>query len=224
MLSRPSIAPDPGSPDVAGDVVLPSTATPSADRDTSTRPTFAADYRELGDRALAAAAGMGDRRAFEEIVRRLGPDMLRYATHLLSDRGAAEDIVQDALVDAWRGLRHFRSDSSLRTWLFSVVSHKVTDHRRRRSIAPVEDWVFERPSQDPRDDPSRTVSDADFLSALDDALAELPYRQRACWLLREVEGMKHTEIGTVMALSPGAVRGHLTRARATLETRLETWR
>ena len=56
------------------------------------------------------------------------------------------------------------------------------------------------------------------------ALAELPYRQRACWLLREVEGMTHPEIGAIMTLSAGAVRGQLTRARATLSERLATWR
>lgn len=220
MLSRPSMAPDPGSPGVAGATEPGDTRLRHPDGTAAIR----AELAELPDRALAAAAAVGDRFAFEEIARRFGPDMLRYATHLLSDRGAAEDIVQDSLVDAWRGIRTFRAESSVRTWLFSVVSHKVIDHRRRRSVAPVEDWVLERPSLDPKDDPSSAASEASFLSALDVALAGLPYRQRACWLLREVEGMKHADIGTVMSLSPGAVRGHLTRARATLGERLETWK
>ncbi len=192
----------------------------------TTGPTTAAhtdELRALSDRALASAAAIGDRAAFEEIVRRFGPDMLRYSCYLLPDRGAAEEIVQDALVAAWTGLGRYRAESTLRTWLFSIVTNKVTDHRRRRSIPAAEAWVFDRPSTDPRHNPHTAISNSDFLIALDTALGELPYRQRACWLLREVEGLKLTEIGTVMSLSPNAVRGHLARARTTLGRTLQDW-
>ncbi|WP_283508705.1 RNA polymerase sigma factor [Rhodococcus sp. G-MC3] len=170
-----------------------------------------------------SAAALGDTDAFEQIVSHYGPEMLRYARNMLSDEGAAEEVVQDAFVAAWKGLDTFRGDSKLRTWLFSMVSHKVVDHRRRRSMAPAEDWVFERRSTDSNVDPEKRASSDDFMRDLGKALTELPYRQRACWLLREVEGMTHPEIGQIMTLSAGAVRGQLLRARATLSERLAAW-
>lgn len=177
----------------------------------------------LSDHVLVSAAALGDTEAFEQIVARYGPEMFRYARNMLSDHGAAEEVVQDAFVAAWKGLDTFRGDSALRTWLFSMVSHKVVDHRRRRTVAPAEDWVFERRSTDSYADPEARASGGGFMVDLERALAELPYRQRACWLLREVEGMTHPEIGQIMTLSAGAVRGQLQRARATLSERLAAW-
>ncbi|MET0195790.1 RNA polymerase sigma factor [Rhodococcus sp. RS1C4] len=181
------------------------------------------DGGPLSDHVLVSNAALGDTDAFELIVARYGPEMFRYARNMLSDHGAAEEVVQDAFVAAWKGLDTFRGDSKLRTWLFSMVSHKVVDHRRKRAVAPAEDWVFERRSTDARADPEVSVTNDDFMADLGRALAELPYRQRACWLLREVEGMTHPEIGQIMTLSASAVRGHLVRARATLSERLAAW-
>ena len=195
----------------------------------STEASRASDEQDLeflaaSDRTLVNAAALGEREAFEAIVLRYGPQMLRYAQNMLSDAGAAEEVTQDAFLAAWKGLDNFRGDASLRTWLFTLVSHKVIDHRRRRSIAPAEDWVFATAPASEAYDPETHVSNADFLADLAAALAELPYRQRAAWLLREVDGMTHAEIGGILTITPSAVRGHLTRAQATLSGRMAAWR
>jgi RNA polymerase sigma-70 factor (ECF subfamily) len=185
---------------------------------------FGEEFIAASDQALINAAKLGERDAFEAIVLRYGPEMLRYAQNMLSDNGAAEEVTQDAFVAAWKGLDTFRGDSSLRTWLFTMVSHKVVDQRRRRSIAPAQDWVFDTAPAPLTDDPETRVNNDNFLSELDLALAELPYRQRAAWLLREVDGMTHVEIGRILLITPSAVRGHLVRARATLSERMAAWR
>lgn len=192
----------------------------SADHDAH----FGHEFIAAPDRVLVNAAALGERDAFEAIVLRYGPEMLRYARNMLSDGGAAEEVTQDAFLAAWKGLDTFRGDSSLRTWLFTLVSHKVVDHRRRRSIAPTQDWVFDTTPAPLTDDPETRISNTDFLAELDVALAELPYRQRAAWLLREVDGMTHAEIGRILLITPSAVRGHLVRARATLSERMAQWR
>lgn len=182
------------------------------------------EFLTASDRELVNAAVLGERDAFEAIVLRYGPQMLRYAQNMLSDAGAAEEVTQDAFVAAWKGMDGFRGDSTLRTWLFTLVSHKVIDHRRRRSIAPAEDWVFDTSAAPEKYAPETHVSNADFLAELAVALAELPYHQRAAWLLREVDGMTQTEIGRILTITPSAVRGHLTRASATLSERMAAWR
>jgi RNA polymerase sigma-70 factor (ECF subfamily) len=186
--------------------------------------SFGEEFIAASDRVLVNAAALGERDAFEAIVLRYGPEVLRYARNMLTDAGAAEEVTQDAFLAAWKGLDGFRGDSSLRTWLFTLVSRKVVDHRRRRSVAPHRDWVFDTTPAPITDDPETHASNTDFLAELDVALAELPYRQRAAWLLREVDGMTHVEIGRILVITPSAVRGHLSRARSTLSERMAAWR
>jgi RNA polymerase sigma-70 factor (ECF subfamily) len=176
------------------------------------------------DLVLARAAALGDRDAFEEIVRLHGPGMLRYARRVLRDPGDAEEAVQDAFVAAWRSLERYRGESALRTWLFGLTSHKAVDLARRRRPAPVDDeLVAERPAG-PAADPWEHAGAADLARALERALARLPYRQRACWLLVEIEGLTQAEVAEVLGIGPDAVRGQLFRARRALEERMATWR
>lgn len=176
------------------------------------------------DVALARAAAMGDRDAFEQIVRLHGPGMHRYARRMLSDPGDAEEAVQDAFVAAWRSLDRYRGDSALRTWLFGLTSHKAVDLSRRRRPVPVADEVAAARPAGAGSDPWQQASAGELVRALDLALAELPHRQRACWLLDEVEGLSQAEIAQVLGLGPDAVRGQLYRARRALEERMATWR
>ncbi len=182
------------------------------------------EFLAAPDRALVNAAALGERDAFEAIVLRYGPEMLRYAQNMLADSGAAEEVTQDAFVAAWKGLDGFRGEASLRTWLFTLVSHKAIDYRRRRRASPVQDWVFDTAQAAESDEPETHVSNASFLAELAMALGELTDRQRAAWLLHEVDGMTHAEIGRILTITPSAVRGHLTRARAALSERMAAWR
>ena len=190
----------------------------------SGRPIEGSEFVAAPDRALINAAAVGERDAFEAIVLRYGPEMMRYAQNMLSDAGAAEEVTQDAFVAAWKGLDGFRGDASLRTWLFTLVSHKVIDYRRRKRASPAEDWVFESVRAAEFYEPETRASNASFLEELGVALAGLPERQRAAWLLHEVDGMTHVEIARILTVTPSAVRGHLTRARAALSERMSAWR
>jgi RNA polymerase sigma-70 factor (ECF subfamily) len=176
------------------------------------------------DERLARAAALGDRVAFEMIVRRHTPALLRYATHQLGWDADAQDVVQEALLAAWRNLDRFDGRSALRTWLFAVLSHKLVDHRRRRRPVPVPDDALLTQPADPAADPARHAVRAELVDALRSALAELPHRQRATWLLIEIEGLTQREAAAVLRLTPDAVRGNVFRARRTLGERLARWR
>lgn len=181
------------------------------------------DLASLPDRALAAAAAVGDRDAFDEIVRRFAPSMTRFAESMLGDHGAAEEVVQDSFVAAWKAIAGYRHESALRTWLFGITSHKSLDHRRRRIPRPADDHVVDGACTDPHTDPSGTCSGAAFLVAVDAVLGTMPPRQRACWVLREVDGLRVVDVADIMSMTPGAVRGQIARARVTLEARLDAW-
>ena len=84
--------------------------------------------------------------------------------------------------------------------------------------------MIEPMAADDDHDPFASASNSAFLEAMEMALSELPPRQRAVWMLREIEGMTFPQIGTVLSLSPDGARGHHHRARATLRQRLAQWR
>nr|WP_302916369.1 sigma-70 family RNA polymerase sigma factor [Mycolicibacterium arseniciresistens] len=176
------------------------------------------------DCGLAAAAAAGDRQAFEQLVRRHGPALHRYARRMTRDEHAVADIVQETFVAAWRRIGGFRGDSGVRTWLFAICQRKVVDSHRVKRAVPIDDRLIDPADTSSTADPFAAVSNAAFVAALEAALVELPPRQRAVWMLREVEELTFPEIGTILELSPDGARGHHHRARATLQQRLQRWR
>ncbi|MGB3356548.1 MAG: sigma-70 family RNA polymerase sigma factor [Mycobacterium sp.] len=179
---------------------------------------------DVDDRALAAAAAAGDRVAFETLIRRHGPALHRYARRMTRDDAAVQDIVQETFVAAWRQIDRFRGDSSPRTWLFAICARKVVDSHRVKRAVPLDDRLLDPADPSKMSDPFAAASNTEFLGALENALTELPPRQRAVWILREVEELTFPQIATILSLSPDGARGHHHRARATLQQRLQRWR
>ena len=179
---------------------------------------------ESDDELLAAAASAGDRLAFEELIRRHGSALHRYARTMTRDDDAVQDIVQETFVAAWRQIGNFRREAGVRTWLFAICVRKVADSHRVKRAVPIDDRLIEPKAASPSSDPFQVASNAEFLAALELALSELPVRQRAVWILREVEELTFPEIGTILAVSPDGARGHHHRARTTLQQRLQLWR
>ncbi|MEP6854805.1 MAG: sigma-70 family RNA polymerase sigma factor [Pedococcus sp.] len=179
----------------------------------------------MSDHDLAVQAALGDRDAFAHIVLRSGPGMHRYALGMLDgDLEAAEDAVQEALTKAWMGLPGFRGQSSLRTWLFRITANEVLAARRRRRPVSVDDGLLQTVPGPRAQEPEHELASGELAAALETALAELPWRQRATWLLREMEGMPYSHIAEVLHTNETVVRGQLHRARRTLAVRMEQWR
>lgn len=176
------------------------------------------------DRALARAARLGDIDAFAAIVDRHGPAMYRFAVRQLGSEADAAEATQDAFVSAWRSLGTFKGRSSLRTWLFTLVTRRAADLHRVRRPTPIDNSLLSALPGSAHDNPLQMAVESELIEALRRALAELPWHQRAAWLLREVDGMSYAEIATTLGLTTGSVRGHLHRARKTLAERMARWR
>lgn len=183
------------------------------------------DLAEAGDGFLAGAAALGDRSAFEVVIHRYGPRLFRYARRMLANDHDVADVVQETFIAAWRQLGSFRGDSSLKTWLFAICARKVVDTYRLKQAQPIDDQLLEAlPATEVTTDPFTAASTTEFLAALEVALAELPPRQRAAWVLREIEEMTFPQVGDILSLSPDTARGHHFRANRTLRERLKRWR
>lgn len=174
------------------------------------------------DATLVARAREGDLRAFEALVRRYQGQMYRLALRMTASTGDAEDIVQEVFVTAWRRLPEIREDAAMVGWLYRTTTNRCVNLlRRRRPTTELDDTT---PTQVPSEDPQRAAQASQQRAALTAALAQLPSNQRAVWLLREVHGRSYEEIAQLLATTPHAVRGRLSRARVQLAELMQPWR
>ncbi|GAA4670119.1 RNA polymerase sigma factor [Gordonia humi] len=180
------------------------------------------DLEELSDDELAGAAAAGDTEAFDVLVRRMSPVLLRYMRRMVGEPQIAEDLAQETLLDTWKGLPDFAFRSSFRTWMFAVAHRKTVDHYRRRRDLPTDGERFaELVAQGPL--PADKAEHSALVDALRVELGHLPRMSRAAWWLKEVEGLTIIEISEVLRISTGSVRGHLQRSRKFLVSRLAPW-
>lgn len=177
---------------------------------------------EIGDAYLVARAQEGYLDAYELLVQRHSAMAYRVALRLAGNHHDAQDIAQEALIAAWEGLSGFKGEASFSTWLYRIVTrralNKVTSGRNADSL----DLLAEIP--DPGDQPVGRAERNLAADAVTDALAALPFAQRAVVVLYHFEGLTYAEVAAVTASTVPAVRSHLFRARRTLGTKLEEWR
>ena len=167
-------------------------------------------------RALLDGARAGDTDAIAELYEQYGTIVFRVAARLLNSTDDAEDVVQDVFLGLGRALRTFEGRGSFEGWLKRVTSRTALMMLRReriRSEIPIDKHLPVRAA------PGGT-SPADRLT-LEAALASLPDTLRAVFVLKEIEGYTHEEIGITLGIRPGASKIRLYRARKQLQQFLE---
>jgi len=183
------------------------------------------------DAALLERSGGGDQAAFEGVMRKYNGKLFRVARAILKDDTDAEDVLQDAYLDAYRHLGDFGGDSELSTWLTRiVVNHalmRLRREKRRSSIVPFQTTSAangETPETQVPDNriesPSAGAIRAETRRILERRIDELPASFRTVFVMREVEDMSMEEIAECLSISPATVRTRLFRARALLREAL----
>jgi RNA polymerase sigma-70 factor (ECF subfamily) len=166
----------------------------------------------------AARVASGDEGAFRFIVEQTSDSLIRLGARMLSSVEGAEDVVQEGYVRAYRALVDGKFDgrSSVRTWLYRIVTNLAIDELRRspRREKRVTDVELERATTDRGSAEARVA-----LLEIEELLRELPPDQRAALTLSALEGLTNAEIAQVMSCSEGAVEQRLVRARVTLRAR-----
>ncbi|MBP7570829.1 MAG: RNA polymerase sigma factor [Acidobacteria bacterium] len=170
----------------------------------ATRPTEAPD-----DVALAR---QGDEGAFERLYR-ANVGRIHGLACRMAGYGAADELTQDVFVRAWEKLDTFRGDSQFGTWLYRLAINAIVERRRsaaRRSMIETHD---EGMALD-----LKGVAPIDGVAAMDlrAAVDRLPEGARQVFLLHDVEGYKHREIGKLLGIAAGTSKGQLHRARMML--------
>jgi RNA polymerase sigma-70 factor (TIGR02960 family) len=196
----------------------------------------------LGGAALARARA-GDEDAFGELTDPYRRELQLHCYRILGSVQDAEDLVQETLLAAWRGLEDFEGRSPVRAWLYRIATNRCLNALRDRARRPREVQVMvEQPEPTRRTEPiwlepypdvlledipdrspgpearyeAREAVELAFISALQN----LPPRQRAALVLRDVLGFRAAEVAEVLDAGQASVKGALQRARATLGGRL----
>lgn len=176
----------------------------------------------LIDIALARRAAGGDREAFGALVTRHQASVFRLARLLTRTPGDAEDILQQAFLSAWTGLRQFRGEASVRTWLLTITRNAALSQRTRAAREPVDPT----PIEDLADLGVRagwggpTPEDLAIASEqrhhLAAAFAGLDALDREILTLRDLEDLPGEDTAALLGLSLPAMKSRLHRARMTL--------
>ena len=179
------------------------------------------------DHVLLAGLRQGHARAFEQLMRRYNRLLFRAARGIVHDDAEAQDVVQEAWLRAFVGLREFRGDASLATWLTRIATNQALTHQRRlgRLVAweggpdaADEDVVFE-PVADART-PEEEVARRQLARQLEEAIDTLPPIYRSVFILRAVHGLSVDDTASGLEVTHEVVKTRFLRARALLRTRL----
>jgi RNA polymerase sigma factor (sigma-70 family) len=176
----------------------------------ATRLVLGPALRAQPDRRLVTLVREGYETAFEEIVRRYGRPLTRYAASIVG--GRSEDVTQDAFSKALLALRRDDAEIELRPWLFRIVRNTALNDLRDSPPSPEVLAEVLAGGGDPVDELERREELADLMKRLQ----ALPEPQRAAIVMRELEGLGHDEIAAALGLSGGGARQAIYRARQAL--------
>lgn len=132
------------------------------------------------------------------------------------DSAAAEDVAQQAFLQAWKALPGFRDEALLSTWFFRILVRQAAAHRRWRTLFGLRRDRFER---EPASS-SATTGDAGLRRRIASALDTLSRNQREAFVLVHLEGFTVVEAAEVLGVAPGTIKSHLHRALTMLRTEL----
>lgn len=194
-------------------------------------PSLSVPKPAVSDANLVVRIRRGDGLAFEAIMRRYNRRLYRLARSLVQDDMEAEDIVQEAYVNAFTKLASFARPESFGAWLSRITINEALGRLRRRArIRPLDDrtgdaaldldrLLFDLGRTQP--DPERLAATRELRHMIEQAIDALPPSFRTVFVLRAVEGLSVAETAAILGIKPETVKTRFHRARAQLRQTLD---
>jgi RNA polymerase sigma-70 factor (ECF subfamily) len=162
----------------------------------------------------------GNTAVFELLMRRYNERVYRAARSIVRDEDEAEDVMQQAYVNAFTHLRQFNGSAQFSTWLTRIAVNEALARVRRQGryevfddeLSNVEPFMFRNPA----DNPERDAFAGELRGLLEWAIDRLPNGMREVFVLRDVEGLSTSEAAECLGVSEDVVKTRLSRGRATL--------
>lgn len=196
----------------------------------SLKPASALSWSEVASResSLVARCAQGDELACSELVEEHQRMVYTLALHLLGDHDEALEVSQEVFLRVFRTIGGFRGQSALRTWIYRIVINQARNRQRwwrrrlRAQQVSLDEHIRENGEMRSADaaEPDRVFGRKELASRLTSALDGLPFDQRSCIILREVDGLSYEEIAFSLGVATGTVKSRLARAREALRAQL----
>jgi RNA polymerase sigma-70 factor (ECF subfamily) len=170
-----------------------------------------AEESRLADSELVERCLNGDLGAFEDLYRQHSTRLYNLAFRMVGNAADAEDLLQDIFLTVYRKLESFRGASALSTWLYRLGMNVCLDRLRSKAARQDQatDTLDERLGNAPGTATLTGISRID----LERAIQSLPEGSRAAFLLHDVEGFDHTEVGQILGVAEGTSKSQVHKAR-----------
>lgn len=185
------------------------------------------------DADLARRIAQGDALAFERLLRRFNRSLYRVARAIVQDDAEAEDVLQEAMLRAYRAMAGFRGDARLSTWLVRIVANealaRLRQRTRRSAVVPLHPAApdlaeFDLPQDEApmsvRQDPERAAMRTEMRRLLEARIDTLPDAFRVVFVLRALEELNVEETAACLGIPAATVRSRFFRARSLLREAL----
>ena len=178
---------------------------------------------DVSNAELVKKSQLGDKNAFEELVRRHQELVFSLAYKLTGNRELANDVAQEAFIRAWKAIQKFRGDSTFSTWIYRITVNTAWTLRKKakKHYSLNIDDTQEPVVIDEKKDPEFLAINSDLSAVLKKALDQIPVEQRIIVELKNIEGRSHKEIAEYLDISVTAAKVRLHRAHQKLRLILE---
>ena len=181
------------------------------------------------DQDLIRRVQLGDKSAFDLLVIKYQHRIVHLVNRYVKDPYEAQDVAQDTFIKAYRALADFRGESAFYTWLYRIAINTAKNYLLSRSRRH---YDYEVEIQDAEqvenaaqlkdiETPDTLIMNEQIVSAIKEAIEDLPEEMRIAITLREFEGMSYEEIAEAMDCPIGTVRSRIFRAREAIDEKLQ---
>ena len=181
-----------------------------------TDPASIVSFGDLDDAALVARSAAGEREAFDVIVERHRRAVYQVCYRFVNNHEDASDLAQDVFVRAWRGMKNFKGQSALSTWLYRIAVNVCLN--RVSAKTPITEPIETDRFEDHRiEGAPHAMMREQRAVVVRKAIASLPAKQRATLILRTYHELAHQQIADMLGSSVGAVKANFFHALGNLK-------
>lgn len=195
---------------------------------------------KYSDESLVKRCKEGDINAFNELVNKYKKQVYYLAYSMISNQSDAEDISQEAFVRVYKSIYKFKEKSSFKTWFYRIIINLCRSHLRHRYLVSKFSFHFKQ-KDEMQDEPEKTldtsIEDTSWQSspvkaainkelntAINDAIKSLPEKQKETFILKHFQGLKISEVASILDTTEGGVKANLFKAIKNLRTYLSDYK
>jgi RNA polymerase sigma-70 factor (ECF subfamily) len=169
------------------------------------------------EKEIIGSCQEGNTESFGLLVRKYQNNMMAIAYRMMGNWDEAKDVTQDAFIKAYLSIKSFDKSTAFFHWLYRILVNQCMDQLRRKSIIKKIWRKIKNSSDESLNSPEQSLIIKERKAVIQKCLQELSHKQRACLILRDLQGFSCDEVAQILGCRPSTVRVHLFRGRENLK-------